>query len=143
MPLLPPCTTPSALVFLAMKDPKGVMRFPSGKLVPGILITIDPGKPINEVIYEGVESYLGKKLNPTQIDILQDFSEVVSVGGTDFTIYLAKTDELFSCATTTYSEILRSLPADRNRLVFLKAFQMFAGSHKETIKVLEEDPPQG
>lgn len=135
------CKTPVAILLAAMPDERDLMRFPqNGAGLPGLAFEVASGMPINVQLIEFLWAHLGDKVKG--IDIIQDYSgEVQLPDGRAATVYLATVNGRFPLPpdAKTMPEILRGMPKDRNRLPYLKAWQVLTGSLTLNTKAVDLD----
>ena len=147
MPLHIQCETPEATLLLAVKSPDGVLRFPNDETQwPGLSLKVNILLNINSQLMERSRQEFN---DPTlRIDIWQDYSAQIfdSTGAAVTTLYVAKyspSDEVQAKLPfqkwETLPALIRSLPKDRNRLAYLKAWQVLSGGLEENTKALDVD----
>lgn len=134
------CPTNTAILLLGLKRDNGVFVFPSSsEEIPGILAAIDPSLPINPQLLELASRRSG--VHPREISVWQEFQETIKLpSGEDATLYAAKAlliPHTIPDDVTTLPEMLRRMPATRNRVAYMKALQVFAGGLEEQTKALD------
>ena len=134
------CPTDTAVLLVAIRREDGLLVIPtdSGE-IPGIVRTINSSLPINPQLLEIAEERTG--LPKIEIFIWQEFEcQIQLPNGEPATIYAAKTiktpDEIPADAKTL-PEILRAMPANRNRVAYMKAMQVISGALEEQTKALD------
>ena len=148
MAMLINCKTNKIIVLAYALDQMGIYRFKSeAQSHPGLWFTIKTFEPINLQIIDKVKERIPNYRN---LEVVQDYSEIVDLPNAEeqATLFLAHVlfDESSEnskevASWQTLPELLRNMPKNRNRLVYLKAFQFLNGSHKDRIKVIETDDP--
>ena len=139
----PYCKTDLAFFMVGIKDEKGVMRFPDDKNVrPGIFIEVKPLIPINELMVDGLKRVLGPDWKP-DFNICQELSEEIELeDGRSATVYVGTVpDHSFQAPGDWPSmpDILRSMPKNKGRISYLKAWQVLTGGLTINTKVLEAE----
>lgn len=119
------CPTDTAILLLATKDEGGVMRFPPIEIAARPLVSID------EQIVQAASAALGLDLT-LKIRIEQQYAdEMTRADGTVTTVYLATVSDGVAPPAKkewpTLPDLLRSLPKDRSRLPFMRAWQILTG----------------
>lgn len=137
------CSTSVAIVLLGVMDERGIMRFPvDAPETPGLMFQPETLKPINEQIFDRIEREVLSR-DPGLIDICQEYScEVTLSDSRQATLYLATMKFQEKNAANqwdTMPELLRAMPKSRNRLAYLKAWQVLTGAMSENIKVIEQE----
>lgn len=148
MPLHIHCDTATATLLLAVECEDKLLRFPNDQNGwPGLTVKVDPMLGINGQLLERVKAEPGLMHTPP-VSIWQEYSARLepSPGRDISTLYVAVVRPgsmaLQSMPWTqwqTLPEIIRSLPKDRNRLAYLKAWQVLSGALTETTKALDID----
>ena len=137
------CPTSRAVFLLGIPDQRGVLHFPSiHSWFPGIHFSPEPGKLINDQLVDAVSEELRETVPGARIQIFQEFA--AELPGKDCTLYTGLyLDQriLIPDHWQPLPDLIRKMPADRLRLVCLKAWQILGGVHKEDIKALEYDGP--
>jgi hypothetical protein len=121
------------------------MRFPqNGGALPGLVLEVAGGLPINVQLIELLWTHLGERIKG--VDVTQAFSgEVTLPDGRQATVYLATVNGQRELTTAdgrlapTLPEILRGMPKDRNRLPYLRAWQVLSGGLTSETKAIELD----
>jgi hypothetical protein len=135
------CKTPVAILLAAVADDRDLRRFPqNGGALPGLVFEVSPGLPINIQLLETLWAHVGEKLKG--VDIIQEFAgEAELPDGRAATVYLATVNgrRELSGDAPTMPEILRGMAKDRNRLPYLKAWQVLTGSLTLNTKAIELD----
>ncbi len=141
--MLPSCQTDIALVLLGVSDEKGVLRFPKsdGAKIPGIHFAVKPLLAINPQISEAISSHFGVELG-VHLTIEQNFFDATNGDdGAVVSIYLATLAQTapitYQTSWPTMPDLLRQL-SGRDRLPFLRAWQVFAGGLTLDTKALEK-----
>jgi hypothetical protein len=125
---------------LAIKRDDGLIVVPTkSDLIPGIVKAINPSLPINPQLLDMAHERTG--IARIEIAIWQQFQDTIQLeDGTPATIYAAKSliiphDQIPEAKTMP--EILRSMPANRNRVAYMKVLQVFSGALEEQTKALD------
>ena len=131
--------TENIWVLVAMSDAKGVIRISPNAGFPGL---IKNRIPIVEKIVEIAQREISPEIKAIDLHYWHQFAENLSMSdGIQRTLFVAqlKNSYLAPESWITFPEYLRSLPADRNRLVWLKAWQVFAAGFRDDCRVFETD----
>ena len=142
MPLQVFCKTEIAIVLVGVADEKGFLRFPSSAPeTPGIMLNVRPRTSINELILAKIGDFLGSQFSAQGIDIDQEYHDSVFLSdGREATLYLAHINqhpELVSNDWSTLPELLRGMPQNRNRLPYLRAWQVLSGARDSKTYAIE------
>lgn len=136
------CKTSVAILLAAIPDERDLMHFPQSATsfagLPGLTFDVSPGMPINIQLMEQLWAHLGEKIKG--VDIIQAFVDEVRLpDGRAATVYLATVNgrRTLTSGAPTMPEILRQMPKDRNRLAYLKAWQVLTGSLTLNTKAVE------
>jgi hypothetical protein len=128
------CKTPTAILFCAVPDEKGVLRVAGGDAnAPGLTIAVKALLPIVPQLLDAAAAEL--KIDAAKcVEIVQDFADETQ-GGTA-TLYVASVSAgagvVASPSWPSLPQILRSLKG-RDRIPYLRAWQVLAGGlHLET-----------
>jgi hypothetical protein len=118
------------------------MRFPADpKDSYGLLIEVEGARPINEQLVDKAVQFFGKENVRRHVQIEQSYScEAALPDGKSITVYVATVagrHRLASKEWPTMPELLKNMPKDRNRLAYLKAWQILSGVAQELIKAVE------
>lgn len=143
------CNTDQAILLLAIQCPDGLLRFPNDEApLPGLRLKVQPQLGINEQLIARAQQDLTPAL-ASQISIWQNYSDVVTTSSQEsVTFYvgiLRPTSETLDTFKSDWKEwrtlpdLIRSLPKDRTRLTYLKAWQVLTGALEETTKALDVD----
>lgn len=141
------CSTDEAIFLVAVSCPDGLLRFPNDDTAwPGLGFHVEPLVGINEQLFKRAAAELGNGLAP-KIAIWQEYSDVIKVNGEDHTtlyvgILRPSSQELETTPWQTWRtlpDMIRSLPKDRTRLAYLKAWQVLTGALEESTKALDVD----
>ncbi|MCX6118803.1 MAG: hypothetical protein NT027_14780 [Proteobacteria bacterium] len=144
------CNTPYATVLIAVPVNEAPLKFPNdASFWPGIGFKVDPLLSINDQILLAIHKVLPS--SGLKVHIWQEYSDLLQREGVmDSTLYVARIDEPGSQQldqpkpsfgeTQTWStlpDLIRTLPKDRNRLAYLKAWQVLSGALEENTKALD------
>lgn len=142
------CNTEKATLLLAVECEDKVLRFPNDRVAwPGLTLKVDPLLGINSQLMERSKAEPGLAHLPP-IEIWQEYSAVLngSSPAEPSTLYVAivrpspMSLQTMPWATwETLPAIIRTLDKDRNRLAYLKAWQILSGALTETTKALDID----
>jgi hypothetical protein len=143
MALLISCDTPHATLLLAVVCEDGLLRFPNdASFWPGIGFKVDQMLPINGQLQTVSKKYIQDQWS--NVSIWQEYSALLQHDGViDSTLYVAKIDPDYTLLPSgwaswqTLPALIRTLPKDRNRLAFLKAWQILSGGLEESTKALD------
>lgn len=128
------------LVLLSCRDERGIFRFPvDPDLNKGLFIKSRGGDVAD--VKRAIAERIGHPELFAQIRVEHVFEGAVTAGSlTDLSLCVAALPSaVFQAPPSwpTLPDILRSLPPDRERLVFMKAVQLLAGAHEETLTAIE------
>lgn len=138
------CDTPHATLLIAVQCADQLLRFPNdGSFWPGIGFKVDPVLGINEQLMSAASIHLG--VIGKDLSIWQEYSAVLEhVGVMSSTLYVSKVvPKDFSVLPSAWDSwqtlpvLIRTLPKDRNRLAFLRAWQVLSGGLEESTKALD------
>ncbi len=139
------CETPTATLLVAVADPQGILRFPNDPLLwPGLTLTVNVMLGINSQLKDRATKDLGEAGN--HIEIWQEYSSPLlgSSGVAESTLYVSRLADdksqnslIETKLWPTLPELIRTLPKDRNRLAYLKAWQVLSGGLQESTKALD------
>lgn len=141
------CSTDEAVLLVAVNCPDGLLRFPNDASPwPGLSLKVQPLLGINEQLIRRSQAELGPDLT-AKLNIWQDYSDMIREGNEDrATLYVAivrpDSQELENKPWKdwrTLPDLIRSLPKDRTRLAYLKAWQVLTGALEESTKALDVD----
>ncbi len=143
MALLINCDTPHATLLLAVECEDGLLRFPNdASFWPGLGFKVDMMLPINEQLQSAAKKYIEDQW--PKVSIWQEYSSLLQHDGVmDSTLYVAKIRPDYSLLPSAWQSwqtlpaLIRTLPKDRNRLAFLKAWQVLSGGLEESTKALD------
>jgi len=138
------CKTDVAIVLLGVANEKGFLYFPTtAPETPGIMFNPVAGQPVNLQIVSQASDFLGIELTGQTIEICQDYSDLVSLtSGNQATLYLATIrgkPELIKDDWSNLPDHLRAMPKNKNRIAYLRAWQVLTGSLTLNTKVIEAD----
>ncbi len=106
----------------------------------GLLLEKTRGDSIFSLLSQKVAQGLGQAFRPPLLTIFPDFAEPLSYpsfGKSTLYAGLYQASEAGSFNLVKISDLMRLLDANRDRLAYLKAWQVFLGVGKETIKVID------
>lgn len=137
------CPTKYAVLLLAVRGEDGIFRFPSENAqFPGLLLEPKPLIGIFEQFVDAIQSRLGVALK-ISITLRHDFSEPLSdVQGDLGTLFVGSlTDSSVLKAAgiqlTPLPHLIRGMGKHRNRVSYLKAWQIMSGADSERTVALE------
>ena len=138
------CKTDVALILLGVANQKGFLIFPTTATeTPGLMFSPGGAQPVNLQILSQVSDYLGLDLNGQAVEICQEYSDTVTLAsGNEATLYLATIrdrPELIKEDWSNLPDHLRAMPKNKNRLAYLRAWQVLTGSLTLNTKVIEAD----
>jgi len=140
------CSTPRAVLLIAVEGPRGLFRFPNDRGDwPGLGLQVDMLNSINEQLQRRAQEFFGPW--GSRCHIWQEYSALLDRDGSaPATLYVAKItpkdnelDERTWAQWLTLPELVQTLPKDRNRLSYLKAWQILSGALEENTKALDVD----
>jgi hypothetical protein len=136
------CPTNVAVLLVAVKRNDGLILVPSDPGdIPGIIIAVDTCLPINPQLLAAAEKRTG--LGMSDLSIWQEFQTEVTLPSGDLaTVYAAQTlrsPTVIPPDARTLPELMRSMPANRNRVAYMKVLQVFSGALDEQTKALDLD----
>ncbi len=109
---------------------------------PGIHIETPTRVPIVDPMIEKIEAQLSFSLNRHKFYLYSQFCETITLeNGQQASLFLAKYDdqELLKAPNwQTFPQLLRHMPKSKNRLSYLKAWQVLTGAWQEEIEVVEK-----
>ena len=138
------CPTDMAVLVLAVSCPDGLLRFPNDDSpLPGLLIKSKPMALINDLLAECAHQVVPAA--GSTLHIWQDYRGGLKLAdNTDATMYVARltvgADAIKDLPWPTWAtlpNLIRSMPKDRNRLAYLKAWQVLTGALDESTKALD------
>ena len=134
------CPTDVAVLLLAVKREDGLIMVPtSSNVIPGIVRRVNPALPINPQLLDMAFESTG--IPRIEISIWQEFQDTIRLeDGEPATVYAARSLIIPHHAVDgvkSMPEILRAMPADRNRVAYMKALQVFSGALEEQTKALD------
>lgn len=141
------CSTDEAILLVAVNCPDGLLRFPNdGSPWPGLSLQVQPLLGINEQLIRRSQDELGSALT-AKLNIWQEYSDVIREANEDrATLYVAMIrPEAHEIENKPWKEwrtlpdLIRTLPKDRTRLAYLKAWQVLTGALEESTKALDVD----
>jgi hypothetical protein len=143
MAILLKCKTDFAVLLVGAQTGEGPMRFFVGDPKhPGIVFRVQPATGLNEQFIGELGHLVGQPIDGRYLDVEQAFQNpVVLANGEAATLFLAKwqpntaTVDFSSWVTMPY--LLRQMPKDRNRLGYLKAWQVLTGALSESTKAVD------
>jgi hypothetical protein len=111
--------------------------------LPGIVFRPESLQPMNLQIIAKANEVLGTEFTGREIDICQEYSDRVFLAGdTEICLYLAiirNQPSLVSSDWLNFPDHLRKMPKGRNRLAYLRAWQVMTGSLTLNTKAIETD----
>ncbi len=127
------------VALIACRDKNGLVRVPTNgdKLVPGFLIQ---GAEELALIRAAAEKLLHPEL-ASHIKIEHVIPDAVQLAsGETCELLVGEIDAQHFTAPlewATIPSLIREMPATRNRLAYLKAWQILTGAHQETLEAVE------
>lgn len=132
------CKTERAVLVLGVFDERKVMYFVNDDLPsPGINLEISGTTPMNQLIAERIMDQFG---GSADFNIYQEFQEVFAdEDGIETTLFLGEltTEGRVDSEWPTMPEILRSMPKNKSRVAYLKAWQVLTGGLQLNTKAVE------
>ena len=136
--------TDVVIFLVGVKDARGVLRFPTkNNYNPGVVFRTNRKIPVNEQLINETQVVTGLSGLNVQLQIEQNFSADVTLpNGDSATLYVGIIHDyegLISEAWKSLPEILRNMPRDKNRVSYLKAWQVLMGGLTQDSKVVEAE----
>jgi hypothetical protein len=136
------CPTDIAVLLIAVKREDGLLVIPSDAgEVPGIICQVNTSLPINPQLLDAASKRTG--LPKMEVVIWQEFQcEIQMPNGEPATVYAArtiKTPDVIPADAKPLPDLMRAMPANRNRVAYMKAMQVFSGALEEQTKALDLD----
>lgn len=125
------------LVLIACRDENGLVRVPTDgdPLVPGLLVS-----GADQALRKAAEKLLRPDLAAfmTIEHILQNAIQLASGEYAELVVAeIAQQHFTAPLDWATVPHLIRGMPTTRNRLAYLKAWQIFTGAHQETLEAVE------
>ncbi|MEY4632558.1 MAG: hypothetical protein RIQ81_2678 [Pseudomonadota bacterium] len=152
------CPTPHAVVLVPLDSGSGLWLFPSDPGPwAGLRLEVTPLQPVIPQIMESIAGRLGVSLVKAGYDVSQSFQEVVQLPEGPATLYVVQPPRApyrlipasaLQAATpsagnairfATLPEWLGRMPVERQRLAWLKAWQVYQGVAALEVKAVELD----
>lgn len=144
--------TEHGIILLGMKNAGDIFSFlclQTTQTLPGVPIRLQMRRPLYEQLTDYVCTHLLPGLSPLALDWWQD--EALELkrdekdGGT-FPLFLAQVTKLpekeikipSGYHAVLLPQILQSMAKDKNRITYLKAWQVLLGTHGETLKAIAD-----
>lgn len=128
------------LVLLSCRDERGVFRFPVDAEWKNAVFVKPKGKDPSALQRE-VAARIGRPDLAKHIHVEHVFENAVAQGesGAISLCVAVLSDAAFQAPDSwpTLPDLLRAMPSGRERLAFMKAVQLLAGSHKDTLEAIE------
>jgi hypothetical protein len=134
------CPTDVAVLLLALKRDDGLLLIPTDEgPIPGIVRRVHTALPINPQLQDMAFERTG--IPRLEISIWQEFQDTITMpDGGKATVYAARSlvhPEDMPQDAKPLPEILRNMPANRNRVAYMKVMQVFSGALEERTKALD------
>lgn len=126
------CKTDHAVLLLAVRDERGVLRFPSsqGATIPGLHMPVRPLMPIQAQLTAAASDCVERDV-ALHFRLCDEFADEIRLpDGREATLYVANLEEPRVTAPSSWPvmpDILRSLPRDKSRVPYLRAWQILQG----------------
>ena len=145
------CQTPKAVIFVVATGFDGVVRcLILDPAEPGIVIEPKPLLPVVDQIMSHLaavfESSSGDAFRTLEFAVRSDYSDIINLAdGTAATLYIASSPKRlaginFAKGTfVSIPELLRGMPKNRQRLVYLRAWQVLLGALQDSTKAIDFD----
>ena len=134
--------TPLNILLIGFLNEKGVYYFSSeNQTFPGLHVKSSKRIPVTDIIIRKIEAQLNETIDRQKFSYWPQFHETLTVEGQEATLFLAKYEDpklLTRLSWQTFPELIRNMPKSKNRLSYLKAWQILTGAWQEEIKVLEK-----
>ena len=142
MSLILKCPTEYAVLLVGQPQGEKPMRFPLGdEITPSLVVKANTSISINEQLIEAAAKALNLSITGQQLEIEQKFHNPLNTAiGDKATLYLGTLSADVAIDTkdwVTMPELLRMLPKDRNRLSYVKAWQVLTGALSESTKAVD------
>mgnify|MGYP006275407303 CR=1 FL=1 len=154
------CKTDRAVVLVPMDGGNGVWMFPSDASPwPGLHLQVAPLSPIVPQIADMVRECLGFDMERSGYEVCQEFADIVMLdqneaqetrehSGDSITLYALQTRELVPASQIpgnpgrplrlgTLPDWIGRLPRTRQRLAWLRAWQIYQGILTQNVKAVE------
>jgi hypothetical protein len=156
--VLPPCRTDAAILLVAVKDEKGVWRFPDespARALPGLHLDVKPLLPIGEQLAQRAVAALGADV-ARWLDVSKDIIDEITVPAADgegrrdvatsTTVYVATYMQPSPPASPapkewpTFPDMIRRVPAGNGlRKPYVRAWQVYLGALSERTAAVTTD----
>jgi hypothetical protein len=138
------CPTDEAIFLLGCRDSRGVFRFPTNAgALPGLHFKVRPLESINTQLVNTAGQHVSVEGLGGKITIEQNFSAPCQLpSGQLLTVYcgiLNLRDDEISSSWLTMSDMIRGLMKDPNRVVYMKALQVFSGALESSVRAVVPD----
>lgn len=126
------CKTDHAILLLAVRDERGILRFPSspGAVSPGIHFPVRALMPIQAQLTAAASDTVGRDV-ALHFRLCDEFADEIRMAdGREATLYVANLEEPRVVAPNDWPvmpAILRSFPRDKSRIPYLRAWQILQG----------------
>lgn len=145
------CQTPKAVVMATVTGTDGIVRiFTENSIQPGVIFEPKPLLPIVEQITSLLRTHDEFQADSLQFQVRSNYSDELTLNdGTAATLYIATAAAPEKSLTgmnggpeslwRPIPEILRAMPQNRSRLVYLRAWQVLLGALEEGVKAVDLD----
>ena len=142
------CPTQSAIILLGVQLDSGPLRFPYKDAArPGVLFQPDSNVDMTSQILWEAHRFFASLQASAKVTVVTDFSDPITLEDEQIgTLYLAtamlagKTDEDILSSLRKRSEVLpvllRNMPKNRNRVPYLRAWQVMSGGLAERTEAI-------
>jgi hypothetical protein len=148
------CKTDRAIVLVPMDDGNGLWIFPSDESPwAGLHLDVVPMTPILPQIATMIQERLGFDMERSGYKVCLDFEDIVTLDDqTEVTVYVVQAQKLVPASSltpgisgrpprplrlATLPEWLGRLPRTRQRLAWLRAWQIYQGVLAQNVKAVE------
>lgn len=135
------CRTSKAVLLLGISDERGVKFYPcdpDGSL-PGFIFEPKPQEAVTVQLMDLARTFVqGADLR--NIDIIQNWSDTMSVDGEDVTVYLGTAEapkDAIVVPHLTLPDLIRRTPQGKGRVILIKSMQVFSGALTQETKAVD------
>ena len=127
-------------LLLCFKDARGVFQFLyQDEKLPGLFFSAKGRVPIIDQILDFTTRTLGFSCTAQNTDIIHNYKDELLVENKPCTLYLASIRNVFESLPISHKpmpQLIRPI-VGKNRLIYLRAWQVFMGGLTQETKVLE------
>ncbi|MFW7377956.1 MAG: hypothetical protein ACOH5I_04020 [Oligoflexus sp.] len=131
-------------LFVACRDQRDIIRVANDiKPWPGIHVKVDSSRPLMPQVRQAWAEFMGKPEFAGKLQALGTIEPLLKLTDHEtsclFVLAMQASDFRAPESWPTLPELLRSLPAGRNRVAYNKAFQILAGALSDEFHAIEVD----